>query len=246
MTLARAASAAAAGALAVATLLLAPTARADDRAARERRARELYYTGVERFNVGEYDAAIGAWDEAYELTHNPELLYDVAQAHRRKGPESCGRAAAYLRRYRSVVPGGEGHSEVDALLEEMERCVEGRAARDAEPRLQQRPGQSSAAAASARAQRPAPRHDDTSRASSPWPWLTLGGTVVAAAGGALLWSISWEDDCRPACAPELVDGLRVRATVSYAMIAAGGLIAAGALVLWLTTSDDREPTEAVA
>jgi hypothetical protein len=48
----------------------------------------------------------------------------------------------------------------------------------------------------------------------------------------LVWSVSWNDDCRPGCSPSEVDRFRLRANIGYALWAAGGAASALGIYLW--------------
>jgi len=65
-------------------------------AAPEQEARRLYDLGARHYNLGEYAAAIEAYQQAYRLVAEPLLLYDIAQAFRlsaeQRGPGEPGRA----------------------------------------------------------------------------------------------------------------------------------------------------------
>ena len=59
-------------------------ARAQSATAQDQ-AREQYDKGLTHYNLAEWDEAIAAFKKAYELSHAPGLLYNVAQAQRLKG-----------------------------------------------------------------------------------------------------------------------------------------------------------------
>jgi tetratricopeptide (TPR) repeat protein len=69
------------------------------------RARELGQNGGQLYRDGSYDAAIDAFEAAYELVSDPNLLYNISLAH-----EKAGRledAAQALDRYRAFAPAPE-------------------------------------------------------------------------------------------------------------------------------------------
>src|SRR5213596_3204433 len=73
------------------TLLGGVSAGAEPQNGSERtRARELYRRGTTAFDLGRFDDAVRDYEAAYELTENPALLYNIAQAHRFAGrPEKA-------------------------------------------------------------------------------------------------------------------------------------------------------------
>src|SRR5690606_24254095 len=69
------------------------------------RARELAENGRQLFSEGSWDDAIEAFETAYGLVHDPNLLYNVSLAHERAGRFET--AADALDRYRIVAPAAE-------------------------------------------------------------------------------------------------------------------------------------------
>jgi tetratricopeptide (TPR) repeat protein len=70
--------------LLLAGALLASPARADDDADRAA-GRVLYQNGATLYEEGQYERAIEAWEAAYALTREPDLLYNIANALERLG-----------------------------------------------------------------------------------------------------------------------------------------------------------------
>src|SRR5215468_7901426 len=66
-------------------------------------ARDLSDQGLRQYQRGELDAAIESFMQAFALSNNPGLLFNVAQAFRLQ--RDCGRAKDYYRRYLDAVPG---------------------------------------------------------------------------------------------------------------------------------------------
>ena len=91
-------------------------------------ARRLYEEGIKHYNVAEYDEAIAAFREAYWLTSAPELLYDIAQSYRLRGPGSCGSA---LKFYKSFL-------RLDAGTPPRTRTHQRRSRHDRRPRSRRR------------------------------------------------------------------------------------------------------------
>lgn len=69
------------------------------------RARELAKNGGELYRDGSYDAAIVAFEAAYELVSDSNLLYNIFLAHEKAGRLEA--AADALDRYRAFAPAGE-------------------------------------------------------------------------------------------------------------------------------------------
>lgn len=104
-------------ALIVLLLLGGRTAHAD--AGDEARARALYEKGMAHFQLDEFDAAITLWLEAYRFKPAPELLYNVAQAHRLKSE----RALAFYRKYLALNPKAANRAEAERHIASLEQLL---------------------------------------------------------------------------------------------------------------------------
>ncbi len=81
--------------------LLAASAAADEanRVSPLDAASNFYREGQRHYQLAEYDEAIAAFKKAYQLGESPELLFDIAQAFRKKGPGSCVQALELYQNY---------------------------------------------------------------------------------------------------------------------------------------------------
>src|SRR5690242_463268 len=101
----------------VVPLALASAARAEDNLAR---ARELFRQGKTDFDLGQFDQAIAAWQEAYQYKREPLFLYNIAQAYRQSG--NTQRALFFYKRYLLTAPHAPNRADVQekiALLQEV-------------------------------------------------------------------------------------------------------------------------------
>jgi len=73
----------------------------------DERARELYLRGDRLYAEGSYDEAIVALKEAYELSHRPALLFNIANAYERLGRYE--EALLYLNQYAPSAPDHQQH-----------------------------------------------------------------------------------------------------------------------------------------
>jgi hypothetical protein len=64
-------------------------------------------------------------------------------------------------------------------------------------------------------------------------YLTAGGAAALVAGTLVVWSVAWDDGCKPSCSPAQIDGFRMRSYIGDGLWAGGGAAAALGLVLWL-------------
>ena len=77
----------------------------DDKAANLKRAEELFFNGKRLYTEGSYEAAILAFQESYELSKEPQLLYNIGNTYERLG--DFANARRYLDQYRAFAPENE-------------------------------------------------------------------------------------------------------------------------------------------
>ena len=82
------------------------------------RARELYQNGAMLYEEGEYEQAIAAWEAAYDLSEEPLLYYNIANAYERLG--LYDEAIDALARYRAFAP-SEEREALDRRLRNLEK-----------------------------------------------------------------------------------------------------------------------------
>jgi tetratricopeptide (TPR) repeat protein len=78
---------------------------AEDKAANLKRAEELFFNGKRLYTEGSYEAAILAFQESYELSKEPQLLYNIGNTYERVG--DFANARRYLDQYRAFAPENE-------------------------------------------------------------------------------------------------------------------------------------------
>lgn len=108
------------------------------------RGKELFDNGRRLFDEGSYDAAISAFDQAYAITKNPNLLYNIHLAYEKKG--DFDKAIEYLDQYRALAPS----EEQDELV---------RARESLQIRKERAASEAAAAAAAEAANEPAPEEE---------------------------------------------------------------------------------------
>lgn len=82
-----------------------PPPAGDDKAANLKRAEELFFNGKRLYTEGSYEAAILAFQESYELSKEPQLLYNIGNTYERLG--DFANARRYLDQYRAFAPENE-------------------------------------------------------------------------------------------------------------------------------------------
>ena len=80
-------------------------------------AQQLYKDGQAFFDAGKYDEAIAKWKEAYLLSDEPLLLFNLGQAYRLKG--ECAEARVHYERY--LAKGTKLHSKA-AIEQKLAEC----------------------------------------------------------------------------------------------------------------------------
>jgi hypothetical protein len=116
-------------------------------------AREFSDRGLRHYESGEYDASIESFMEAFALSNNAGLLFNVAQAYRLK--QDCVHAQEFYARYLETSPETALKASVERRLAEMKSC---------------------AAASSATA----PPPDEESSTATPAPRLIVSAVPIAA------------------------------------------------------------------
>ncbi|MBI5534283.1 MAG: PEGA domain-containing protein [Deltaproteobacteria bacterium] len=102
------------------------------------KAKTYFHAGAQAYAVGQYQAAVQAFEQAWELAPRPAILFSMAQAERRqyfvdRKREHLDRAINLFRQYIEVVP--QGGRKVDAVqaLSELEPLATGLSPRREQP-----------------------------------------------------------------------------------------------------------------
>lgn len=104
----------------LAVLAVSATARADDRAS----AQQLYTAGQTAFDAKQYDVALVAWQKSFELSREPGLLFNVAQAYRlRAGAGDCASAETAYRKFIAFAPESKQRPTAERYAAEMHECA---------------------------------------------------------------------------------------------------------------------------
>jgi tetratricopeptide repeat protein len=105
----------AAGAAVAIVAASAAPARADDAQA----ARELFTQGNTFFDLGQFEKAIDAWQQGYQLKNDPGFLYNIAQAYRTTGDTQ--KAIFFYKRYLSNAPKARNREEVEQKIAALQK-----------------------------------------------------------------------------------------------------------------------------
>jgi len=105
-------------ALAVLVMLVAADANADKAMAE---AKALYEKAIAHYDLAEYDVAIAEFKQAYELAHEPGLLFNIAQAYRLKNDYS--QALHFYQTYLNRQPKASNRADAEAQIAKMQKAL---------------------------------------------------------------------------------------------------------------------------
>lgn len=183
-------------------LLVAPVARAQDELEPEERnltdderARELYLRGDRLYAEGSYDEAVIAFEQAYELSRRPPLLYDMANAL-----ERLGRYEEALHRLNQYVPSAPDHQRATVLkrIRSLEARAEEQRRRERAERAASAPSSPEASGARGPTAAPGPlaaapagdaAQPPSEAGSAPILGYALGGGGLASIGVGVVFGI---------------------------------------------------------
>jgi hypothetical protein len=101
-------------------------------------AKALFNAGAQAYSIGQFTAAIQAFEEAYKISPRPAILFSLAQAERKQyfvdhQPQRLERAVDSYRRYVSEVQQGGRRADAVQALSELEPLLEKQKAQGAPP-----------------------------------------------------------------------------------------------------------------
>lgn len=224
------------GILACALVLAAPAGAQSNNAAH---ARDLYEEGARLYNLGQYENALRAFEEAYAISGAKPLLFNIAQAHRLAGPAHCERALLAYETYVREDPQASNRVEVEQRIGEMRICSEREHANQVAAQTPHPPPANADAAkvetvpSSAKGRATQPSATQPSVA----PIVVIGvGGVLAVTGGILYWRARVKFDrvkggCP--CPDGEFSGWQAATYTSYALLATGGATLLGGVSWWI-------------
>jgi tetratricopeptide (TPR) repeat protein len=84
-------------------------------------ARAHYKSGAAYYQRGKYVDAIREFEQSYELSRKPDILYNLAQCHDKLGQRD--KVVGYLRRYLKDKPKADDREQVEAWLGNLEKAL---------------------------------------------------------------------------------------------------------------------------
>jgi tetratricopeptide (TPR) repeat protein len=82
-----------------------------------------FENGSRFFQTREYDKAISEFREAYAISHEPELLFNMAQAYYAKGAGSCTKSVELYREYLNRAPDAPNRTNVERFIADRQDCA---------------------------------------------------------------------------------------------------------------------------
>jgi tetratricopeptide (TPR) repeat protein len=104
----------------VLVLLLGAVAHADEEPEKAR-GKAIWNEGVTLYNLGEFDEAIKKFEDAYRVYANPNILFNLGQAHRQK--KDYDAAIFNFRAYLRLKPQATNRGVVEELITELEGLI---------------------------------------------------------------------------------------------------------------------------
>jgi tetratricopeptide (TPR) repeat protein len=206
----------------------------------------LEASGQRHYELAEYAAAIADFKEAFRISDQPELLFNIAQAYRLSA--DCRQALTFYRTYLRRLPGAANAERVRARITEMEAC----AAKPA-PETPVTPPATGAITTTASLP-PPPPPPARGRTWKTWAGIGALGAGAIAAGAGVLFAArgsAKSDELRELCATSCSGddaraiesaGRAANRNATIGFVAGGALVAAGVVLIVLDHRGGGEPT----
>jgi tetratricopeptide (TPR) repeat protein len=210
-------------------------------------AKAAYQDGKAHYEAGRYQEAMDAFTKAYNLTSEPNLLFNLAAAAERLGEND--RAIAYYEVYLEEIPNAPDADEVRANIERLKAGPPPASEETSETETESPPPSTS----------PSPPPQDVDPESyydlgpkpeetKPpiWPKLTIGLGTMLVAGGVITSILAYNEykglksTCKPDCTDEDISTAKGLALASDLQFGFGGAtLVAGIVGLVLTNKKHK-------
>jgi len=219
-------------------------------------AARLYEEGMAAYDAGDYEEALAAFTESYNLSGETGLLYNLAVCSERTGRGE--KAVAYYELYLEENPDAEDSAEVKARLESLRRPADTAAppAVDEKPRAQEGTQPEEAQPETAQAAKSDVVTDLDAIDAAQAGKAPVGPAVVVGAGGlvlaaGILTAISaykkygdLESSCSPGCTDAQLEPTRNTALAADILMCSGGVAVAAGALWWIMTAREERPDPA--
>lgn len=216
------------------------------------RARVHFHAGRDYYERGDYENALRELGIAYEMSHRPELLYNLGACHERMG--HLTEAADLYDQYLAAMTDVEGRVAIEERVARLRaRAAAEAASAEAETSTGGGEGETTAAVA-VETTDGAAASSTASTGGGPHPvaFVVLGAGAVGLATFGVLGGLALAEDatlaseCGTACAParaSTLEALGLGADISLGIGAA--LAITGVVLLFTTTDGGSEPATTV-
>ncbi len=179
-------------ALVVGVSCFAHGARAQDTASQDEQARTLFAAGRVSFEQGHFDQALGLFRQAYDLSHRPQLLFNIGACLDRLRQDTD--AVHAFEQYLAAIPDAANRAEVEGRIRILRAHLQSNRAA-ASSASTQTVASTHASASGERhappaATRPAPGEEASPGLLSRWWFWAGAGVVVAAVVVAVVFATS--------------------------------------------------------
>jgi len=219
-------------------------------------ARTLFNLGQAAFDQGRYQAAIDYFQQAYDLSHRPQLLYNIGQAADRLRDDR--RALAAFEGFLREVPDSPHHPSTRARVEVLRTAVATADARELEARTVAEAA-TTTNTAQANESGAAPALATSGDPEEAGGGSTAGWIVAGIGGGALIAGATFfalgmhdkstvenaEDGSTYASVSDAYDRASMRITVGSILMGVGAAAGATGIVLALRGGDSHADTAAL-
>jgi tetratricopeptide (TPR) repeat protein len=215
----------------------APTATPDPKAA----AAEAYRTGVAEFEAGEFAEALASFTEAYNLSQETDLLYNLGVCSEKVGDRE--KAIAYYQLYLEEKPDAADAAQVRNRLAALRE--EGAKAEPAAP-----PSRPVAAAVDEERGAAPPGDEGLKRNPNAGPAVVIGLGAIVVVTGAITAASAYkkykdlDSTCSPDCTSGQVDGVRRPALAADIQFGIGGAAVVAGLLWYLLGTRPAESADA--
>ncbi len=230
--------------VALACSLLPLTASAQDAT---ERARAHFEAGTRAFDTGEYEVAVAEFEQAYELTRHPDLLFNIYSSAERAG--RLERAADALTRF--LAEGQVEEARRPVLQQRLANLRERIAARETQTEPEETPEPEPPAEAGPAPEPPAPAPTPGGVHPAGVAVLIAAGVLAASFGVFAGLGAAEDGALAQSCAPACTDA-EVQTLVAYNAVADASWIAAavagvtGVVLLFALPPEGGQPGAALA
>jgi len=208
-------------------------------------AARLYREGTAAFEAGNFQEALEAFTEAYNLSGEPGLVYNLAVCSQRTGNDE--KAIAYYELYLEENPGAEDVEEVKALLEDLKKTEakeEAGEAPVAEPgELPEEAQEETVAPAPSLEEVDLDIIDQGEEDKGPFgPGILIGAGGLVLAGGILTAITAYkkygdlESSCSPDCTDKQLEPTKNAALAADILMVTGGVVVASGAIWWISSA----------